>query len=464
MKNARIIKSVLISAMISVFMLTAMTGVTSAAPPLSPKQRVEREFRQLELALARCIYEEVIPSPDLDYMSRAIFEFMRENPGVQRVVRANAGGYTVNDVSAEAPVSAPPRNIGGQRWFQHVTESGQPYYSMDSNSDGGSVVLFYAWPLNTGVDNSGPRGAFAAMIDFTAQVALIDDVEPFQLAFRGRPFFQHDWDDVDYDETTLDIRGARDITIRTMKPLPTRLDPRAPSTSTSRQSGRIGGGREANVGAQFFGGDEDSVSDADDGAKPQKKAGTASGGIMNIAVFALLLLIAVMLAYSIFKERARKATRVFREAPALPQPPKPAEDKVLIRSMTDAAPPVNAAGKDDKNGNDGDDYDSDGEVDFVDDVEDDIADKDNVDKGVSKVKDKPTEKRTSQIVDDYDSKPTIKMVSVSNDNVEQLKIEFSERERQAMSKMLKLIREDFVIMEEKLDRLSKRIDDLERRR
>ena len=447
MRSARIIKSVAVSAVALVLLLMVMAGsaVANPAATLPPKQRVEREFKQLELAIARCIYEEVIPSPDLDYMNRALFEFMRENPGVQRILRANAGGYTVNDVSAEAPVSAQARNIGGQRWFQHVTESGRPYYSMDSDSEGGSIILFYAWPLSSGIDNSRPPGAFAAMIEFTAQVALIDDVEPFQLVFRGRPFFQHDWDEVDYNEEALDVRGARDLSIRTMKPLPTRLDPRAPSLS--RQSGRIGGGPVAGVGSAFFD-DDDSAADDDSGdAKPGKKAGSGalSGGIMNIAVFALLLLIAVMLAYSIFRERADKKTKRFILEDG-EQPPKSAEGRVIIKSMADAAP----AGADGK----------------VDDVVDDAdgVKGGKVDKGVSQVKDKPVEKRASQIVDDYDSKPTIKMVSVSDDSVEHVKVEFSEKERQTMSKMLKLIREDFVIMEEKMERLTKRIDALERRR
>ena len=456
MKNAENIKFVMVSSVILILLtaLFAFVNPVAANPAatLPPKQRVEREFKQLELAIARCIYEEVIPSPDLDYMNRALFDFMRENPGVQRILRVNAGGYTVNDVSAEAPVSAPARNIGGQRWFQHVTESGRPYYSMDSDSEGGSIILFYAWPLSSGIDNSRPPGAFAAMIEFTAQVALIDDVEPFQLVFRGRPFFQHDWDEVDYNEEALDVRGARDLSIRTMKPLPTRLDPRAPSLS--RQSGRIGGGPVAGVGSAFFD-DDDSAADDDSGDAKSKKKGRAglgalSGGIMNMAVFALLLLIAVMLAYSIFRERADKKTkRLILEGGE--QPSKSAEGRVIIKSMADVAP--DTAGKVDNNGDD---------VDFVDETDDGKSGK--VDKGVSQVKDKPVEKRASQIVDDYDSKPTIKMVSVSDDSVEHVKVEFSERERQTMSKMLKLIREDFVIMEEKIDRLTKRIDDLERRR
>jgi len=237
-----------------------------------------------------------------------------------------------------------------------------------------------------------------------------------------------------------------------MKPLPTRLDPRAPSLS--RQSGRIGGGPVAGVGSAFFD-DDDSAADDDSGDAKSKKKGRAglgalSGGIMNMAVFALLLLIAVMLAYSIFRERADKKTKRFILEDG-EQPPKSAEGRVIIKSMADVAP--DTAGKVDNNGDD---------VDFVDETDDGKSGK--VDKGVSQVKDKPVEKRASQIVDDYDSKPTIKMVSVSDDSVEHVKVEFSERERQTMSKMLKLIREDFVIMEEKIDRLTKRIDDLERRR
>jgi len=218
--------------------LAAAALALSIAPPCltaqtaaSPKQRIEQEFRQLETNLTRYVHSTVLNAPNLDSMNRALDGFMRENAGVKRILRTNAGGFTVNDVSSGQPHSAPSRNVSSQRWLQTLTQSKSPYYSSSVDS-AGALTLFYAWPIMSGPDKSHFSGAFAARIDFTTVVALIENIAPFQLALGGRAFLQHEWDGVDYNEEPLGVRGAQDITIRTVKPLATRQTPRnSPSPS-----------------------------------------------------------------------------------------------------------------------------------------------------------------------------------------------------------------------------------------
>ncbi|MDR0331616.1 MAG: hypothetical protein LBH93_07915, partial [Chitinispirillales bacterium] len=308
-----------------VTVLILFAAALASAATLSPKQRVEREFRQLETALARCMYEEVLTSPEIEFMNRALYDFMRDNPAVTRILRANAGGFTVNDISASSPLSAPPRNISSQRWFQHITQGKTPYYSMDIDADG-QIVLFYAWPLSANTDKEAFTGAFAAYIDFTSQVALIDDAPPFRIMYQGKPVFEHDWDDIDYAEEPLTVKGARDLAIRTLKPFPTRLDPRAPSTYRSSSSSfggplseRLGYGQPSPPYSDYEDEDEDEASIAD--AKTKNASGwDAYGGLMSKVIFALLVIIAIMLAYSIFGNKGGRAdARTASGMPVVPE-------------------------------------------------------------------------------------------------------------------------------------------------
>jgi len=300
-------------------------NIAAAAPaaPIPAKQRIEREFRMLETALARCMYEEVIPSPDIEFMNRALYEFMRDNPGVTRILRVNAGGFTVNDVTPESPRSAPPRSVSGQRWFQHITQGKAPYYSMEVSPDG-QITLFYAWPL-TAAAGAGAEpavtGGFAAAIDLVSQVALIDDAPPFRIRYAGKAIFEHDWDDLDYDEEQLPVKGARDVMIQTPKPIPTRLDPRAPPSKSKTAAQK----RQADTH------DDDG---GDDGysASPGKKKAEALGGYMNKALFALLLLIALMLGYSMFSDKISRAVRAWNDTRSMK----------ALRSTTTAMPVVTA--------------------------------------------------------------------------------------------------------------------------
>jgi len=74
-----LIKTLIITAFATA--IGANVAVAVPAAPIPAKQRIEREFRMLETALARCMYEEVIPSPDIEFMNRALYDFMRDNPG-----------------------------------------------------------------------------------------------------------------------------------------------------------------------------------------------------------------------------------------------------------------------------------------------------------------------------------------------------------------------------------------------
>ena len=314
-----LIKTLIITAFATA--IGANVAVAVPAAPIPAKQRIEREFRMLETALARCMYEEVIPSPDIEFMNCALYDFMRDNPGVTRIMRVNAGGFTVNDVTPESPRSAPPRSVSGQRWFQHISQGKAPYYSMDVTPDG-TITLFYAWPLTANAGSeTAVTGGFAASIDLVSQIALIDDAPPFRILYGGKAIFEHDWDDLDYDMEPLPVRGARDVMIQTPKPMQTRLDPRSPSKS---------GGASASKRSPDLRGDGDDDNDDYYRAKPGKKKADALSGYMNKALFALLLLIALMLGYSIFNEKISRAVKAWNDTRSMK----------ALRSTTTAMPTV----------------------------------------------------------------------------------------------------------------------------
>jgi hypothetical protein len=253
------------------------------------------------------MYEEVIPSPDIEFMNRALYEFMRDNPGVTRIVRVNAGGFTVNDVTPDSPRSAPPRSVSGQRWFQHISQGKAPYYSMDVAPDG-QITLFYAWPLtvSSGLETA-VTGGFAASIDLVSQAALIDDAPPFRLLYAGKAIFEHEWEGLDYDEEPLPVKGVKDVVIQTLKPMLTRLDARAPPQASKAKSGSAPSASKRSAAAYA---DDD---DEDYGAAPGKKKADAVNGYMNKLLVALLLLIAIMLAYSMMGDKISRAVKAWND-------------------------------------------------------------------------------------------------------------------------------------------------------
>ncbi|MDR0305775.1 MAG: hypothetical protein LBI42_02945 [Chitinispirillales bacterium] len=231
MKNPFTVKTSFFRMVLFIISIASMCFAAETAPG----QRIEREFRLLESSLNRFMHSNVLSAPDLDSMNRALYGFIRENPGVKRIFRTNAGGFIVNDVSSGQTRPAPSRDISAQRWLQALTLSKSPYYSFDTDSTG-ALSLFYAWPVMSGPDKSHFSGAFAAKIDITTHIALIEDIAPFQVAFMGTAFFQHEWDEIDYSEEPLKIKGVSDVTIRTVRELVTRKTPipaPAPSTAVS---------------------------------------------------------------------------------------------------------------------------------------------------------------------------------------------------------------------------------------
>ena len=311
-----------------IFLLLIVCVHFSVFAALAPKQRIEREFRQLEEAVMRCIYDDMLPQPDLERMNMALYNFMRDNPGVIRMLRVNAGGISVNDINAESPRSAPPRDIGGQRWFRHIVQNRRAYYNMDLDTATGNITLFYAWPLMTGPDRERFSGAFAVAIDFASQAALIDDAPPFQIAHRGRALFQHDWDDVDYNEAPLEVRGTSGLTIRTHRPVLTRLDPVESRPSASAAL------RLDTAAVQADAGDPAAVAPA--GVASPARSGGAAGAFfkfINVAIFILLVLIVALLIYNAFIDRIGRIKFFYNGRISFPKTLN--QDKVIVHSMSE---------------------------------------------------------------------------------------------------------------------------------
>jgi flagellar biogenesis protein FliO len=291
-------------------MISGKSGAVPA-PPIPAKQRIEREFRQLETAIARCIYEDVLPSPEIELMNRALYEFMLENPGVTRLLRVNAGGFTINDVSSESARSAPPRSVSGQRWFQHITQGKTPYYSMDIAPDG-AITLFYAWPLTAAASGleTTVTGGFAASIDLVSQIALIEDAPPFRILYAGKAVFEHDWDGLDYEEDPLPVKGVKDMTVQTLKPFPTRSGPRAPQASAASDTKA---GAASDASKRLSGADTDEEGTEAGAPAPGKKGVKTDGWHINKILTALLILIALMLAYSMLGDKITRSVRAWND-------------------------------------------------------------------------------------------------------------------------------------------------------
>jgi len=405
---------------------------------VEPKPRVEREFRQLEMLITRFMGNAVTASAGVESMNGLFYRFMRDNPGVVRILRTNAAGFAVNDVNAESPRSAPTRDVSAQRWYQYTAQYKLPYYSIDYDDNSGEVTLFYAWPLMTGTDKSRFSGAFAAVIDFSAQLALIDEpMAPFQITYRGRAFFQHEWDDVDYNEELLDVRGSKELAIRTEKPLPTRRDAfvrvKRP-LSAEAEAAPAGYGNDGQAGL-------DDYSDAAASGSAKAKKNAQAGGFatfVNTAILLLLLIIAAMFAYIILKDRfGRKPVSINRDGPTLWDN---AADRVIVGTMAEketraqpaiAAPPPKSP-----------------EI-----------------KPPSQKQATLPQKQAAPVPPPQ--RPvTPPPPTLAADKKNQPKVDKSEldREQQLLSKMLKLIKEEFVIMDKKIQILTDRIDKLEKER
>ena len=389
--------------------------------PVDPKPRVEREIRHLEILITRFMGNALSSSAGVESMNGLLYRFMRDNPGVVRILRTNANGLAVNDVSVSSPQSAPVRNVSAQRWHQYVAQNKTPYYGIDYDDNSGEVMLFYAWPLMTGPDKSRFSGTFAAMIDLSAQIALIDEpMTPFQIAYRGRAFFQHEWEDVDYNEEPLEVSGSKELTIRTEKPLPTRRD--APARARRAPS--------AEEEAAAFRYDRAGLDNYDDempgtGAKTKKSAPEGFATLMNSAILLLLLIIAAMFAYIILKDRfGRRPVSIITDEPPFQPPPKDTADRVVVGSMAEKETRVQPA----------------------------VA--------TPPLPQKPAAPPPRPTPPSPPPAPPV----LAADNKHKAEKGESDKEQQLISKMLKLIKEEFVIMDKKIQMLTDRIDKLEKKR
>jgi hypothetical protein len=372
-------------------------------------------------------------SASVESMNGLLYRFMRDNPGVVRILRTNANGLAVNDVSAASPQSAPVRNVSAQRWHQYVAQNKTPYYGIDYDDNSGEVMLFYAWPLMTGPDKSRFSGTFAAMIDISAQIALIDEpMAPFQIAYRGRAFFQHEWEDVDYNEEPLEVSGSKELTIRTEKPLPTRRDEPTRArrvSSAGDEAAPVKYGNDRMAGLENYDDDVPNVS-----AKPPKNVPDRFAMLLNSAILLLLLIIAAMFAYIILKDRfGRRPVSIITDEPSLQPPPRDTADRVIVGSITESMTERETR------------------------VQPAIVVPPSPQSQKQVTPPQPRHVPPSPIA------PALPPVPPS-DKPHKVDRGEADKEQRLMSKMLKLIKEEFVIMDEKIQILTDRIDKLEKRR
>jgi hypothetical protein len=193
----------------------------------------------------------------------------------------------------------------------------------------GQLMLFYAWPLSANFGAEAEAvGGFAAYIDLVSQVALIDDAPPFRIVYAGKAVFEHDWDGLDYFEEPLPVRGAKDALIQTPKPMPTRLDPRVPQT-------KAGGAPSSAKRLSYDNGGNDAGDEADESAAPGKKKADAVGGYMNKLLFAILLLIALLLFYSMFSDKISRSIKAWNDT----RPMRAQRDTTIYMPTVQETPP-----------------------------------------------------------------------------------------------------------------------------
>jgi len=294
-------KNIVLILLITVFFMIPQN--LGAQQNADPAKRILQEFNQLETQLGVHMNSVVLGASNIDAMNRAIDEFMREHSAVKRILRTNNGGFTVNDISADSP-PAPPRSLANQRWLQALTLSKTPYYSFDVDSQG-AISLFYAWPLLSGQDRSHFSGAFAAKIDLTTHIALIEDIDPFQIAYNGNAFFQHEWDEVDYNEEPLEIKGTENLTIRTVKPILTRQALRQAVLQDSAVVSLSADSASKAAEPQPLSSDDAVDFSDNDNVKKSKSSNVLLKSMFQIFIILLVLAVAAAIAVIIYKVKTR---------------------------------------------------------------------------------------------------------------------------------------------------------------
>ncbi len=274
------------------FLLAASTPILGSA-----KEKIERNFLDLETSLHNFMQNTVLKAPDIDSMNSALDIFITENPMVRRILRTNAAGFIVNDLNALSNEPPSSRNLSNQKWLQSITESKQPYYSSNSDS-AGNVILFWAWPLLTGPEKNRFSGAAAAFIDLTTLLALVEDSSSFQVSFMGKAFFQNQWEDSDFSESPLLIRGSQDIFIRTPLTPPTRLDSVKTSSAVSVQPQETP--QISETDSNFL---DSSATMETFASKHQTESSALAKTMLQISIIVSLLLVSSVLVISLSRRR-----------------------------------------------------------------------------------------------------------------------------------------------------------------
>lgn len=308
------------------------------------KKQIENEFIQLEKNLFQFIKTTIKTAPDLDSMNNALFQYLSENPGIYRVLRTNSGGFIVNDVNSGTVTPQPTRNISNQIWLQTVTETKKPYYSANPDSNG-NISLFWAHPLLTGSEQNSFSGAVAAFIDLTTILALTEDSGSFQVTYGGKAFFQHNWEDLDFVEEPLEIKGTQNVFIRIPKPF-TQQAPLSIKTVETTDTAAVESSTVAEADTPVpedtaaLNQSEDSSAEA---VLPQKSQSVSQRTKKNLLRFTGLLLIFLLspaLALMIIKRqnKSRSGRFIMEESPRYSSPRSQSRaDKVIIPSLSEKA-------------------------------------------------------------------------------------------------------------------------------
>ncbi|MDG5815189.1 hypothetical protein QA601_08870 [Chitinispirillales bacterium ANBcel5] len=191
--------------------LLSITATSSAANTLS--NTIEKEFETVEKAI-----EQLVASPELKRANREeadekLRRFTRQYPMVRRILRTNAEGVTINDITAGVWESGASRSIAHQNWFITIKESKSAYFS-STTDDSGTRLLFWAWPYSSTSDPQSFSGAIAVHIDLAVVFALLGESQPFQINYDHSPLYRHDWQGTEQSiSIPLEIKGSEEISL-----------------------------------------------------------------------------------------------------------------------------------------------------------------------------------------------------------------------------------------------------------
>ncbi len=175
---------------------------------------IEQQFNDLDHAIERLTTSPLLNSSQRSTVEELMFQFMRDNRAVSRVIITNPSGITTFDLRAEDKNASAGRNMANQNWFKSLAQSAQNYYTTIELD--GRTHLFWGRPLPTIGDF---EGAIAVQIDMDILFALMQTATNFQININSRPFFKDfDWSTpTDFLEIPLNIKGIDNISVITSK-------------------------------------------------------------------------------------------------------------------------------------------------------------------------------------------------------------------------------------------------------